>query len=85
MNDGSICVCRALGYQAFTLNQVKYVHFLSDTIVFDALMNNVCSAVSYQETESSTATYDTTRKPYYEFSGSEGSFRNYSELEVVSN
>ena len=85
MNDGTTCICRALGYQAFALNEVKYVHFLSDVIVFDALMNNVCGECNYDEIEPSTATYDTSRKPYYKFTGSEGSFRDYSELQVITN
>lgn len=85
MNDGTTCYSHEIGRSAFLLNQPKYVHFLSDTIRFNALKNNVCSNVGNAEIEASTSTYDTSRKPYYRFNGSEGSFTGtdalYSETE----
>ena len=80
MNDGTTCYSHEIGRSAFLTNQPKYVHFLSDTIRFNALKNNVCSNVGNAEIEAGTSTYDTSRKPYYIFNGSEGSFTGTDAL-----
>lgn len=83
MSDGSVCFTYAIGRAAFLLNEPKYVHFLTETIILDQLKNNVCK-ISNEEIEASTATYDTTRKPYYTFKGKEGSYHEYSVIEAIT-
>ena len=84
MSDGSVCFTSQIGRAAFLLNEPKYVHFLTETIILDQLKNNVCK-ISNEEIEASTSTYDTTRKPYYTFKGKEGSYRDYSVIEPKQN
>lgn len=83
MSDGTVCFSSQIGRAAFILNEPKYVHFLTETIILDQLKNNVCK-ISNEEIEASTATYDTTRKPYYKFKGKEGSYRSYSDIEAIT-
>lgn len=84
MSDGTVCFSSQIGRAAFILNEPKYVHFLTETIILDQLKNNVCK-ISNEEIEASTATYDTTRKPYYKFKGTEGSYRSYYDIEAKQN
>jgi hypothetical protein len=84
MNDGTTCYSHEIGRSAFLLNTPKYVHFISDVIKFDALKNNVCSNIGNVEIEASTGTYDTSRKPYCIFDGTEGSFTAYDTLYSIT-